>query len=345
MTTIGSSAGPLHIVERSNIFDDLLKTYRVESIITEYPVKFEFKGEIGVDQGGITRDVFSAFWEYCYSVMFDGSMLLIPMLSPQTDTSLLPILGRMLSHAYLVSGFLPVRVALPCLLKILCGPCVDVPQSLLRDAFLDYISATERVLFKDALSSTMFSAEMQEGLLSTLSRFSCRQIPTPSNLKTCLNQVAEFEFCCKPAAAISKLHSGIPALHSTFWNSQGVEGLESLYNLLTVSPKKVIEVLDVSFAKNPAEERIAGYLVEMIGNMSTVILQRFLRFTTGSSVLIVNSITVEFNRLSGLGRRPCAHTCDCTLELPVAYNNYNDFHTEWMAILNSDDTFWKMDCI
>ena len=27
--------------------------------------------------------------------------------------------------------------------------------------------------------------------------------------------------------------------------------------------------------------------------------------------------------LSGLGRRPIAHTCDCTLELPTTYMNYD----------------------
>ena len=124
--------------------------------------------------------------------MFDGSMLFVPMLSPQTDTSVLPILGRILSHAYLVCGFLPVRVALPCPVKILCGPSLDIPQSLLCDAFLDYISATERTLFKDAVTSesTTFPREMQESLLSTLFRFGCRQMPTPLNLRTCFFQVA-----------------------------------------------------------------------------------------------------------------------------------------------------------
>ena len=158
-------------------------------------------------------------------------------------------------------------------------------------------------------------------------------------------KVAQFEFCCKPAAAVSMMHSGIPISHSSFWKSQGVEGRHLLYGILTVSPKKVMEVLDVTLAVNPAEERIAGYLVEMIGNMSTDVLQRILRFTTCSSVLTVKTINVVFNRLDGLGRRPCAHTCDCTLELPVAYQNYSDFHTEWMAILNSNDMCWKMDCI
>ena len=60
--------------------------------------------------------------------IFDGSTLLVPMISPQMDAAVLPIIGSNVSHAYMVSGFLPVRIALPCLIGILCGPAVSVPQ-------------------------------------------------------------------------------------------------------------------------------------------------------------------------------------------------------------------------
>lgn len=35
--------------------------YKEEPVITEYPMDVEFKGEMAVDQGGVTRDMFSAF--------------------------------------------------------------------------------------------------------------------------------------------------------------------------------------------------------------------------------------------------------------------------------------------
>ena len=240
------------------------------------------------------------------------------------------------------------RIALPCLVGILCGPAVSIPQPVLCEAFLDYISATERALFKEALGvcSGVFSPKVQDGLLNTLTRYGCRQMPTPSNLKTSLLQVAHYEFCCKPAAATSMMNSGVPSEHTSFWRSQSVEGVCSIYKMLTVSCKKVLDILEVSQYLNPAEERVAGYLVEMIGNMSTDLPQKFLRFTTGSSVLTVNSIQVQFNRLSGFARRRCAHTCDCMIELPVSYANYSDFHSEWMSILNDKEGFcWVMDCM
>lgn len=347
MTELNTTYGLLRKVKRISVFEDVLEMYKKKSIMGEYPIRVAFEGEMAIDQGGVTRDMFSAFWDECYSSMFDGSTLLVPMLCPQTDTSVFPVVGSIISHAYLVSGFLPVRIALPCIIGILLGPSASITQSVLCEAFLEYISATERTIFKDALdtSTCTFSLEVQEKLLSTLSRFGCRQLPTPSNLKTCLVQVAQFEFCCKPAAAISYMHSGIPPSHAAFWVSQSVTGICSIYKTLAVSCRKVLDVIKWPEDMNAAEDRVSSYLVEMIGNMTSSLVQRFLRFVTGSSVLTVKNLEVQFNRLSGVARRPIAHTCSCLLELPVCYANYCDFHDEWMSILNDPELCWFMDSI
>ena len=98
---------------------------------------------------------------------------------------------------------------------------------------------------------------------------------------------------------------------------------------------------------NPAQERVYGYLVSMVGNIQLPELKLFLRFVTGCSVCIGSKIKVTFNSLSGLGRRPIAHTCDCTLELPTSYVNYDDFNAEFKCILSStDEEFaWCIDAL
>ena len=167
------------------------------------------------------------------------------------------------------------------LVIILCGPGKTVPSSILWDAFLDYISSTERLLFKEALQCVVFTPELQEKLLNTLTRFGCQQLPTPSNLLKCLHQIAQYVFCCKPAAAIALIHSGIPATHSQFWNTISADGICAPYKSLTVSASKILSVLVFPKFRNPAEEHVSGYLVDMIGNMTDTQLQDFLRFTTG----------------------------------------------------------------
>ena len=76
-------------------------------------------------------------------------------------------------------------------------------------------------------------------------------------------------------------------------------------------------------------------------------LSLLLRFITGASVCIVPKIKVEFNALSGFGRRPIAHTCDSVLELPTSYSNYVDFYGEFKAILDitKENFSWRMDAV
>ena len=65
-------------------------------------------------------------------------------------------------------------------------------------------------------------------------------------------------------------------------------------------------------------------------------LRLFMRFITGSCVCTTSKIDITFNSLAGFARRPIAHTCNCTLEIPTTYINY-DFHSEFYSILTKTD--------
>ena len=50
-----------------NVYTDMLKrVYSTDTVLDSFPVQFEFEGENAVDQGGVSRDMFSAFWEVCF---------------------------------------------------------------------------------------------------------------------------------------------------------------------------------------------------------------------------------------------------------------------------------------
>lgn len=120
-------------------------------------------------------------------------------------------------------------------------------------------------------------------MISILSQLGCREIPTSENIANLIEGVAQFEFCCKPVAAMSMINSGIPQQHREFWKDLGINGIKKLYDSLVATPDKVLSLIDASCA-NKAEERILGYLKSLIGNMGADDLRNFLRFTTGSSV-------------------------------------------------------------
>ena len=99
----------------------------------------KYEGEKAVDQGGVQRDMFSAFWAEAYSRLFEGAKTLTPMIHPGLDMTAFLILGRILSHGYLACGMLPVCIALPSLIGMVLGPSVAIPSEIIIKCFADYV--------------------------------------------------------------------------------------------------------------------------------------------------------------------------------------------------------------
>ena len=330
------------MVNRKNIFNQVIDLFSDDHILKEQSLFIKFEEEIAVDSGGVQRDMLSAFWEEAYVRFFDGSSLLVPTIHPNIDMSLLPKLGLILSHGYLVSGFLPTRIAFPALASILIPP-VTFPTNMLVLAFADSLSVFEAAAVKEALAanSTTFSDIQKETLMSIFSRYGCRECPTPNNIHSLIENTARFEFTIKPMAAYSMIGSGIPSEEQLFWQSFSLKEFHSLYMAINATPGKVLELLQEPTLYNEAEGRVFNYLQQFIGNLKIDELRKFLRFTTGSSALMVENITVSFNSTTGMAHRPIAHTCGCVLEVPSTYISYLEFEAEFSAILN-DEYSWEM---
>lgn len=279
MKSTNAVRGLSHCINRSKVYEDVLDLYRKGTIVEECPICIEFKGEIAVDSGGVQRDMFSAFRERAYSMLFEGATLLTPMIHPQMDMTLFPIVGRILSHGYLVSGVLPIRIALPTLMCMLLGQSTPISPEVLLDTFLDFISISERDIFKSALAhdnAAAFPCKLQTELMTTLGGFGCRQLPTPSNLMNLIEQIARYEFLVKPAAGIAMINSGIPMSHRKFWNDKSPTELLATYQRLTLNPVKVKSLFSFPDFCSQSEVRIAGYLRTMIGNMQPDQLRLFI---------------------------------------------------------------------
>ena len=110
------------------------------------------------------------------------------MIHPQIDIMVVSILGRILSHGYLVCGHFPKRI--PTLAAMILGLGVTINF----DAFLDYITETERLTFRDALKCkeiSKFLLELHISLLDVLSRFGCRTISTPVTLLSAIESISD----------------------------------------------------------------------------------------------------------------------------------------------------------
>jgi len=234
-------------VNRLQIFDGVMSIYgEQETTVTHnYPVYVKFSGEKAVDEGGVQRDMYAAFWDQCYSKLFEGSTTLVPMVHPGMDFTQFMTIRKIISHGYLVTGILPDRIVLPVLIASVLGPGVSMPDKVLVEAFADFLSTTERLTVKKALEcpNSTFQADK---LISLLARFGCRQVPAPSTLLKMIIHTAKCEFLIKPAAALALMHSGIPSIHQEFWKQKSADEIFTLHCKQVASPEKVISLLKSS---------------------------------------------------------------------------------------------------
>ena len=56
--------GILHEVDRNNLFEDVIDLYGEGEIVGEYPIFVKYKDEIGIDEGGLSRDMFTSILNY-----------------------------------------------------------------------------------------------------------------------------------------------------------------------------------------------------------------------------------------------------------------------------------------
>jgi len=333
-------------VRRVEIYDDVMAMYKdnFAEIKKEFPFRIKYIDERAVDTGGVARDMFSYFWEKCYLKHCDGEKLLVPAVHPNTDMEAFSILGNILVHGFMVSGFLPVRLAFPVILYVLCGPQVIISDSILLESLVDYVPTSDCKILEDAfkVTSGSYDDEMRTSLIEILSRLGCTEIPNPRIIKGLLLRVAKHIFQGIPLGLLFTMRAGVPACYDSFWQQFGVEKLFRLYKALNASVKSVLKSISEPTAMNAAEDKVFKFLRTYITNMKIEELRRFLRFVTGSSVLTSKEITIIFNNLTGAGRRPLAHTCDCVLELSRSYTSYPEFEHE-LGVYLLDKMSWIMD--
>ena len=214
-----------HVIDRSNVYKDMLALFSEDKVLEEFPLRIKFRNEPAFDSGGVCRDLFSAFWEDVYLRYFDGSSLLSPVVHANVNMESLPKLGKVLSHGFLACGFLPVRVAFPVLASILMGPTIEIQPKILIQTFAESLCLYEASVVKQALAEDgeTFSDELQENMITILSRYGSGLSPSPANLRSQLSNITKYELQIKPMASISSMNSGIPHSEKAFWDSFSVD--------------------------------------------------------------------------------------------------------------------------
>ena len=147
-------------VARNSVVPTLLKKYD-NPIILGRRLHVEFEDEIGIDAGGLTKDLFMSFWEAAFQLFFIGQGVFVPFLPVHRYGEAHAIFaptGRILSHTIALTRTLPIRLNRCALFTILHGIPCETEYMLIED-FLRFVTEYERFVIKKGMSAftAMFS--------------------------------------------------------------------------------------------------------------------------------------------------------------------------------------------
>ena len=304
-------------VSRESVLPDLLRCYDNDDVVSS-TIKVTFTDEEGEDCGGLTQDMFSAFWEQAFDMHFDGEEMKVPFASPSNlhgARNTFEAMGRIFSHGFILAGAIPVRFCQSSVMGAFLGS-QSVPGPVLLRDLLNHVSEREAKVMSLAMSATekeSITDEQEDILFSVFARFAMRIAPLwGESLKDQLIKLARYIFVLRPLCILQWMVDGVPKNHvDELWSQLNPSDFESLYESLKPSVPRVFQEL----------------------------LERFLRFVTGRPSASLSPITVSFNRAEGLARTPKASMCSNCLVISVCYSTLSEFKKEFTNILLSSEAF------
>ena len=323
-------------VRRGNCLNDIMKELS-EPIHPATHVTVEMllpngECEAAEDNGGVLRDCLTEAWNTFYELYTLGNEGKVPQVRHDLKGDACRAIGRLISIGWRQEKYLPIKLSKPFMEYCVFG---DVPcNDSIAMAFDIFLSPTDRNVLHKAVRN--FQEVEQEELLETLQMLDCKKVAREDNLRSIIDELAFKEIIMKPKYVIDVWQEELLGLISR-------AEFETAYTELQPSNKRVAARLEFPADMDTEQQAVQVYLKRYVREANVDSLERFLRFTTGSNLLTVPKITVRFTKLSGLGRRPIAHTCGCVLELPVEYSTYNDFRSDFNEILNAG--VWVMDIV
>ena len=180
-------------------------------------------------------------------------------------------------------------------------------------------------------------------IVDVLSRFNVREIPSnPSGFRSLFLRFAKCEFVTRPSVLMAAFKKGMLMSHQVLWKDLNAASIRALYAKLYPSPDKVMELLQPNGDYVPLtarRERVFEFLRRYVRGLSRDKVPVFLQFVTGSSLVLVPRIEVAFTTLSGIQRRPIAHTCSCRVDLSTEYESFAAFCKEFDTVISKEECF------
>ncbi|CAI5671024.1 uncharacterized protein LOC120442062 [Oreochromis aureus] len=146
-----------------------------------------FVNENAVDDAGVSREVYTAFWEQ-FLEQCEGETERVPRLRPDFCETEWQAVGQIWVKNLLDHGVFPVRLSKAFILACIHGmDSVDV--DILIKLFLNYLPPVERSAVEKALQGTMNEND-EEDLLDLFTRMGSHFLPPKNNMQPAIETMA-----------------------------------------------------------------------------------------------------------------------------------------------------------
>ena len=309
-------------IRRDHIVTDLLSAYQDQDIRTKrLLVTIENDDAYGT---GVAREMYALFWDTFLSQYAEGeSEFTIPVLLTLTADDYIN-LGRILTHQFVQFGAFPVRINQASIQQAIFG---HVPDECILSSFLCLLPSRE----KESLSNAM-RREEPFPVKEVLEDYNIREMPSSNNIRTILLQVAKNELVTKPYMHSLNIRKGM----GSFWADVTKEEVKSLYDISEPTAKRIISCLKCT-PKDSKETQTLRWLTRYLKASSDAILPNFLRFCSGTDVVVPGAtIALKFNTLP-----PMAKICFRILYLPKHYESFSHTRSN-LDVYFSNPSKWDL---
>lgn len=120
-------------ISGSSCFMELMNIYSNEEIV-DTKLNIQFSDEMGIDGGGLTKEVFSIFFEQCENLFFIGEDCLIPYLplNRRNEVENFVKIGRILQHMFVLTSTIPSKLS-KITLVLVANPDANINAVMLWD--------------------------------------------------------------------------------------------------------------------------------------------------------------------------------------------------------------------
>ncbi|KAF5275901.1 hypothetical protein FQR65_LT04140 [Abscondita terminalis] len=326
-------------VIRGNCFREMFNYYE-DRTITEKRLSVSFKDEVGLDSGGLTKELFSLFFKEAEGLYFKGENCLVPFLPLnriRKDKSNFILIGRILEHMLLLTGSIPSKLSLTTLLLI-ANPNAEIDKQVLVNEFYSFVNSCEKLILKKSINDFDLLNSKEKDILSNIfNTYHFYEMPSKTEIFEQVASIALNTLVEAPRQFIETMRKGINTeKYISFWNRCD---FSILLEMQKPTASKLANCLKTESETLTNEQTNTLHFLEMyIRCLHDEKVAQFVFLATGAYQM-PEFIYIQFSNLVGLAQRPIYNMHKYNTCSLYTYLSYQELRRDFDLCLSSEETY------